>query len=83
MLSASSCATLTLNGCRRVTTCGSVVVADCDGQLTCVGGDGSIVHSEPFDPARATCSRCTGPADDGSAAQSRVATHSAVDECGH
>ncbi len=58
------CASLTLNGCRRLGPCGELVVGECDGQLTCVGARGRVVHSEPYRPGSSPCVRCRAPEDD-------------------
>ena len=57
-LGACGCATLRLNGCHKVASCGELGAYTCGEDLICATGEGETLHSEPVSGSRNPCHIC-------------------------
>jgi hypothetical protein len=59
---AAGCASLKLNGCRRIEPCGAQGAYVCEGDLICADRDGNTIRSEPISTRSRSrsCGICDG-----------------------
>jgi len=59
----AGCATLRLNGCRKLAACGAAAAYACSDEAICADSDGNTLHADRTTSSRDPCRICRGGLD--------------------
>ena len=60
LVGAAGCATLRLNGCRKLAACGEAAAYACSDEAICADSDGNTLHADRTTSSRDPCRICRG-----------------------